>query len=96
MTVTKRNLTEAVSNAIGPLITRKEVGIIINRFLKEIVKALSRGERVELRGFGIFETKTRKARQARNPQTGESVFVPSRLVPKFKPSKELKEIVKEG
>ncbi len=96
MTVTKRDLTEAVSNAMGPLITRKMVGIIIDRFLREIVKALSRGERIELRGFGIFVTKPRKARKARNPKTGESVFVPSRIVPVFKPSKELKEIVKEG
>lgn len=95
MTVTKRDLTEAVSNAIGPLITKRDVGIIINRFLKEITKNLSRGEKIELRGFGVFKTRMKKARTARNPKTGEAVNIPARIVPVFKPSKELKEIVKE-
>ena len=57
----------------------------------EIVEALSRGDRVELRGFGAFTVKHRAARQGRNPRTGKSVSVEEKFVPFFKTGKELRE-----
>lgn len=57
----------------------------------EIVEALSRGDRVELRGFGAFTVKHRAARQGRNPRTGKAVAVEEKFVPFFKTGKELRE-----
>ncbi|MFN7709763.1 MAG: integration host factor subunit beta [Holosporales bacterium] len=59
--------------------------------LDEITSALARGNRVELRGFGIFTTRQRKARTARNPRTGSSVSVEAKSVPFFKAGKQLRE-----
>jgi integration host factor subunit beta len=58
-----------------------------------VKQALAREQNIEIRGFGSFKVKRRKARKARNPRTGDAVHVPGRLVPTFKPSKELKELV---
>ena len=57
----------------------------------DIVEAMSRGDRVELRGFGAFTVKHRAARQGRNPRTGKSVSVAEKFVPFFKTGKELRE-----
>ena len=70
---------------------QREVENIVNAILDEIVEALSRGDRVELRGFGAFSTKKREARTGRNPRTGESVPVDSKAVPVFKTGKELRQ-----
>ena len=64
---------------------------INNRLPEEIAEALARGDRVELRGFGAFSTKHRKARQGRNPRTGAPVDVPEKFVPFFKAGKGLRE-----
>jgi integration host factor subunit beta len=66
---------------------------IVATIFDEITTALARGQRVELRGFGAFSTKTRDARTGRNPRTGESVHVDSKVVPYFKTGKELREKV---
>jgi integration host factor subunit beta len=58
--------------------------------LDEIVKALEKGDRVELRGFGAFSIRRRAARQGRNPRTGAAVKVAAKSVPFFKPGKELR------
>jgi integration host factor subunit beta len=58
-----------------------------------MVHAIARGERVEIRGFGSFHTRPRRARIGRNPKTGARVEVPAKRVPFFKPSKELRELV---
>jgi len=71
-------------------ITRREAEVVVNNILNAIGDALERGERVELRGFGSFYTKQRDARIGRNPKTGESVSVPSKTVPQFKPGKNLR------
>ncbi len=68
----------------------RDVENIVNAILNEIVDALSRGDRVELRGFGAFSTKKRDARTGRNPRTGASVAVDSKAVPVFKTGKELR------
>lgn len=74
-------------------ITRREAGVVVNTILDTIGDALADGGHVELRGFGSFTTKQRNARIGRNPKTGESVMVPAKLVPHFKPGKELRERV---
>ncbi len=63
-------------------------------FFDIIKQGMKKDEHIELRGFGTFEVKTREEREARNPKTGESVVVPKRRVPYFRPGKELKAISK--
>jgi len=69
---------------------------VVNVILEEIGSALSRGDRVELRGFGAFSVRHRDARKGRNPRTGESVEVPAKSVPFFKAGKELRARVNGG
>lgn len=69
----------------------RDVERIVNVIFDEIVEALSRGDRVELRGFGAFTVKHRAARQGRNPRTGSAVSVDEKFVPFFKTGKELRE-----
>jgi nucleoid DNA-binding protein len=66
--------------------TRIETKSVVEGVLVSILNAVSSGKKVELRGFGIFNTKKRSARQARNPKTGEVVALSDRYVPIFKPS----------
>jgi len=77
--------------AANPHLFQRDVERIINIILEEIVAAMARGERVELRGFGAFTVKHRAARQGRNPRTGDTVFVEDKYVPFFKTGKELRE-----
>ncbi|MEX0843105.1 MAG: HU family DNA-binding protein [Gemmatimonadota bacterium] len=88
--MTKADLVEQVADAIGPGVTKKDCALIVDGFLNAVKQALAEGEHIEIRGFGTFKVRKRKARTARNPRTGEAVEVPSRLVPVFKPSKNLK------
>ena len=71
-----------------------DVKKVIQMTLDMIVESLEKGETIELRNFGIFKVKTRKARVGRNPKTGEKIQVGEKTVIKFKPSKTFKEIVK--
>ncbi len=75
----------------NPHLYQRDVERIINTIFGEIATALSRGDRVELRGFGAFSVKHRPARTGRNPRTGEPVNVASKWVPFFKTGKELRE-----
>jgi len=90
--MTKSELVDAVVELEGQ-ITRREAEVVVNNILSAIGDALGRGERVELRGFGSFYTKEREARVGRNPKTGASVQVPAKVVPQFKPGKELRDRV---
>ena len=74
----------------NPYFYLSDVDRVVTTILNEITESLSRGDRVELRGFGVFSTRTRKARAARNPKTGESVMVSQKSVPFFKAGKNLK------
>jgi len=65
--------------------------VIVSTVFEEITAALSRGDRVELRGFGAFSVKQREGRMGRNPRTGDQVPVPAKTVPFFKSGKELRE-----
>jgi len=75
----------------NPHLYQRDIERIVNVIFDEIVAALARGERVELRGFGAFTVKHRAARQGRNPRTGETVFVDEKFVPFFKTGKDLRE-----
>jgi integration host factor subunit beta len=80
--------------AANPHLMGRDVELIVATILDEITAALSRGERVELRGFGAFTVKRRDARTGRNPRTGEAV--PVKSVPFFKAGKDLREKVNIG
>ena len=75
----------------NPELRAEEIEQVVDIFFEEITKRLAEGGRVELRGFGAFSTRERKARQGRNPRTGETVAVPEKRVPYFKPGKEMRE-----
>ena len=68
----------------------RDAETVVAAILEEIVEALSRGDRIEIRGFGVFAVKHRKARVGRNPGTGELVQVKDKMVPYFKPGKEMR------
>tara|TARA_Y100000741_G_scaffold289947_1_gene230019 strand:- start:623 stop:916 length:294 start_codon:yes stop_codon:yes gene_type:complete len=72
-----------------PNFLKKDLEKFTNIILKEIKNSLKRGERVELRGFGIFSSKTQKARISRNPKTGEKVNTPTKKTIHFKMSKDM-------
>jgi nucleoid DNA-binding protein len=90
--LTKAEIVEEVNEKLG--LTKKDIARIIDLFFEIIKDGLKDGKHIELRGFGTFEVKTREEREARNPKTGESVVVPKRRVPYFRPGKELKAISK--
>ena len=93
MTVTKADIVDVVSNATG--LTKVDTEAVIDGFLATITDSLQRGERVEFRGFGSFSLKLRKPKKARNPGTGEEIYLPERIVPVFKPSKILKDSISQ-
>ena len=76
---------------MNPHLYQRDVEILVNAVLDEITSALAEGDRVELRGFGTFSTKSRDPRQGRNPRTGEKVPVGGKLVPYFKSGKEIRD-----
>ncbi len=90
--MTKRDLVVRISNETG--LIQQDVLAVVQRTLDYISEAVARDETVELRNFGVFEVKVRKARVGRNPNKPEKdVRIPPRAVVKFKPGKEMKEAV---
>mgnify|MGYP003481656694 CR=1 FL=1 len=87
--MTKADLVEEVIRVSD--LSKKQAEIIVNTVFAEIVEALRRDDKIELRGFGSFRIRNRGARIGRNPKTGEKVEVPPKRIPYFKPGKELKE-----
>jgi len=75
----------------NPHLYQRDVENIVNAVLGEIVAAMGRGDRVELRGFGMFSVRQRPARTGRNPRTGAVVSVDQKYVPYFKTGKEMRE-----
>jgi len=75
----------------NPHLYQRDIERFVSTILEEISRALARGDRVELRGFGAYSVKRRAARQARNPRTGEAVYVAEKHVPFFKTGKELRQ-----
>jgi integration host factor subunit beta len=86
----KSELVQRIANR-NPHLYLRDVEKIINAIFDEITAALSRGDRVELRGFGAFSVKHREARVGRNPRTGAQVPVAEKSVPFFKTGKEMRE-----
>jgi nucleoid DNA-binding protein len=86
--MTKKDIVLKISEDLG--IKQIQVKKIVQKTFDCIVETLSRGEKVELRNFGVFKIKERKPRTGRNPKTGEVVPVPSRKVVVFKPGLEMK------
>lgn len=74
----------------NPGMRAEEIEKVVTTFFDEIAQRLARGGRVELRGFGAFSTREREGRRGRNPRTGETVEVPGKRVPYFKPGKEMR------
>jgi integration host factor subunit beta len=90
--MTKSELIAELASA-NPHLLSRDIELIVSTVFDEITAALSRGARVELRGFGAFTVKQRDARTGRNPRTGEAVAVDQKMVPFFKAGKELRERV---
>lgn len=86
--MTKADLVEEVSARTG--ISKNHTALIVDGLLDAVCRGLSEGHHLEIRGFGTFKVRERRARRARNPRSGSEVMVPAKLVPVFKPSKELK------
>lgn len=89
--MTKADLIEEVSRVVE--VTRKESEIIVETIFESVVKSLRDGDKVEVRGFGSFRTRERRGRIGRNPKSGEKVSVPPKIIPFFKPSKELRDLI---
>ena len=81
-TITKKELIDRIADGTGH--RRVQVKKVIQQFLDEVVNELGKGNRLEFRDFGVFETKVRKARKAQNPKTLEPVEVPEKRTVKFK------------
>ncbi|NVD44570.1 integration host factor subunit beta [Qipengyuania atrilutea] len=79
----------------NPELRAEEIEQVVDIFFDEIAKRLADGGRVELRGFGAFSTRERAPREGRNPRTGETVSVPAKRVPYFKPGKEMRKLLND-
>jgi integration host factor subunit beta len=90
--MTKAELVDKIAEK-KPGLTRKQVEVVVNTVLDGIKDALSREDKVEIRGFGSFRVRFRRAKEGRNPKTGETVHVPPKKVPFFKAGKEMREMV---
>ena len=90
--MTKSALIEKLTEKVEGL-TRKQTEVIVDTVFDSIKDTLAQGKKVEIRGFGNFRLRSRKARKARNPKTGESVDVQPKKVPYFKVGKELREMI---
>ncbi len=91
--MTKKEIVKTISEEIG--LTQLKTKEIVQKTFDAIVDTLVEDKRIELRNFGVFEVKKRAARKARNPRTGEKVFVEEKYVVTFKPGKEMEERVRE-
>ena len=87
--MTKKEIVKTISEEIG--LTQLKTKEIVQKTFDAIVETLVEERRIELRNFGVFEVKLRKARQARNPRTGEKLWVPEKRIVTFKSGKEMEE-----
>ena len=87
--ITKQFLIQEIAKSTG--FVRNDIKIVVEQFLDLLGEKLIEGNTIEIRGFGTFACKPRKARPARNPRTGETVLIDERLVPTFKFSNDIKD-----
>jgi nucleoid DNA-binding protein len=92
--ITKKDLVEKISDTTG--LTQVDTKIVVESLLESISKALQQGRNIEIRGFGRFKIKERKARSARNPRTNEHIQVQAGFKPVFEASKELRKRVNDS
>jgi nucleoid DNA-binding protein len=91
--MTKKDMAKEIAKDFAVPVV--EATRIVQQVFDQIVHTLETEGRIELRNFGVFEVKKRRARQARNPKTGEQVLVPERLVVAFKPGREMMERIRQ-
>lgn len=94
MSFTKTSLIDHITEQTG--FARRDVETVTTEFLNTVTTALAEGEEVVLRGFGTFTTLGRAATVGRNPRTGETIKLPAKKVPKFKPGVDLKQAVAQA
>lgn len=92
--MTKADIVDRVAEGTG--LTKIETEAVIEGFISTVISMLKEGYGIEIRGFGSFRVKKKKPRVARNPKTGQQVYVPEHYVPTFKFSKDFKQIVDKG
>ncbi len=92
--MTKADIVEVVAGGTG--LTKLETEAIVEGFLNTVIQSLRAGKGIEIRGFGSYRVKKKNARYARNPRTGEKVYVEEQFVPVFKFSKDFKAAVDQG
>ena len=92
--VTKKDIVDAIAERTG--LTQVDTKVIVECFLDSIAKSLRDGKNIEIRGFGRFKVKEKKARIARNPRTGDMVQIEAGFKPIFEASKELKKLLNEN
>ncbi|VAX24238.1 Integration host factor beta subunit [hydrothermal vent metagenome] len=92
--MTKSDMAEKLAAKIN--VKKQEAEKIINIFTNSIIEALSKGDKVEIRGFGSFRVRNRAEKIGRNPKTGEKVAVPAKSVPFFKSGKDFRDVVDRG
>lgn len=90
--MTKSDIVSEVAKATG--MSKKDAAVAVDAFIKSVVDALSKGEEVQIMGFGTFEVRNRAARKGRNPQNPEEIIkIPEKKVPAFRAGKMLKDAV---
>ena len=89
----RTELIDAMAKKMGDSATKKEAEAAIKAFVDVVTEELAKKEKIQLVGFGTFETSVRPEREGRNPRTGETMKIAESVVPKFKPGKALKEAV---
>lgn len=89
----RTELIDAMSKKMGDSATKKEAEAALKAFVDVVTEELAKKEKIQLVGFGTFETSVRPEREGRNPRTGETMKIAESVVPKFKPGKALKDAV---
>ena len=90
--MTKADIIARIASQTG--LTKTDVREVVQGFIDSVIFAFKKNDPLEIRGFGTFSVVKRAPRKARNPRTGEEVAIPARKQPVFKPSRELKKIIK--
>ena len=89
----KQELIEAINGRVKNPLSHADAERFVNAFVDTVKETVAKGDCVQLVGFGTFERRERAAKEARNPQTGETLKVPAKKVPAFKPGKGFKDMV---
>ena len=89
----RTELIDAIAKKMGDYATKKEAEAALKAFVDVVTEELAKKEKIQLVGFGTFETSVRPEREGRNPRTGETMKIAESVVPKFKPGKALKDAV---